>query len=160
MIREYRESDRNNLCNFFCSIIEEHKEYISHGEIQMGLAIDEHTLSPDYKQVWLCYLDRQVEDSAVEILVYELSDKIEGFIIFGTENDSAAPYGVVFDMGVNKRLRGEHIGSTLIHEALFSLKRQGVKSVYLESGVKNHSAHGFFESFDFKHISNIFKVDI
>lgn len=159
MIRQYNAADRTMLCDFFASIIEKHKDYISHGELQMGIATDENTLAPNYKEIWLEYLDRQIS-SGVSILVYEQDSKIEGFIMFGVDNDGGKDYGVIFDMGVNEQLRGRNIGSSLIQQAISSFKDAGLDSVYLESGVNNHSAHAFFESFGFSHVSNIFRAKI
>lgn len=61
MIQTYSIDYRTQLCEFFSRIIESHKAYISHGELQMGIALDSNELAPNYKEMWLNYLDRQVE---------------------------------------------------------------------------------------------------
>lgn len=60
MITIYSTDYRTQLCEFFSRIIESHKAYISHGELQMGIALDSNELAPNYKEIWLKYLDRQV----------------------------------------------------------------------------------------------------
>ena len=70
MIRPYIDADRGRLCEFFFNIIENYKEYISHGEMQMGVALDCGCLAPDARQKWLEYLDRQVAESCNTILIY------------------------------------------------------------------------------------------
>lgn len=62
MIQTYSIDYRTQLCEFFSRIIESHKAYISHGELQMGIALDSNELAPNYKEMWLNYLDRQVEN--------------------------------------------------------------------------------------------------
>ena len=59
MITTYSIDYRTQLCEFFSRIIESHKAYISHGELQMGIALDSNELAPNYKEMWLNYLDRQ-----------------------------------------------------------------------------------------------------
>ena len=62
MIQTYSIDYRTQLCEFFSRIIESHKAYISHGELQMGIALESNELAPNYKEMWLNYLDRQVEN--------------------------------------------------------------------------------------------------
>lgn len=45
-IRPYAPQDRQKLCDLFAELIENHKEYISHGELQMGIATDRGELAP------------------------------------------------------------------------------------------------------------------
>ena len=82
---------------------------------------------------------------------------LAGFIIFGTRDDGAAPYGVIYDLGVLPELRKKGTGSLLVRTALDALREQGVEACYLESGVNNHSAHHFFEQFGFRQVSCVFR---
>ena len=50
MITIYSTDYRTQLCEFFSRIIESHKAYISHGELQMGIALDGNELAPNYKE--------------------------------------------------------------------------------------------------------------
>ena len=52
MITIYSTDYRTQLCEFFSRIIESHKAYISHGELQMGIALDSNELAPNYKEIW------------------------------------------------------------------------------------------------------------
>ena len=65
-IRPYTPQDRQKLCDLFAELIENHKEYISHGELQMGIATDRGELAPDFRNAWLRYLDRQTADPETE----------------------------------------------------------------------------------------------
>ena len=158
MIRKYTTTDRLALCEFFSALIEAHKAYISHGELQMGIATDRGQLAQDYKTKWLQYLDRQSGNTENTILLYEEKGEIVGFTLFGISNDGAEPYGVVFDLGVAPAHRGKHIGQQLLTQALDSLKAQGIQNCYLESGIDNHSAHDFFRKNGFTAVSEIFRL--
>ena len=68
-IRPYTPQDRQKLCDLFAELIENHKEYISHGELQMGIATDRGELAPDFRNAWLRYLDRQTADPETEIML-------------------------------------------------------------------------------------------
>ncbi|WP_298614604.1 GNAT family N-acetyltransferase [uncultured Odoribacter sp.] len=160
MIRKYTIDDRHALCEFFSSLIEIHKEYISHGELQMGIATDRGQLAKDYKTKWLQYLDRQSANPENTILLYEEKGKIIGFTLFGITNDGAQPYGVIFDLGVAPACRGKHIGQQLLTKALDCFKALGIQNCYLESGIDNHSAHGFFRKNGFSAVSEIFRLKL
>ena len=71
MITTYSINYRTQLCEFFSRIIESHKAYISHGELQMGIALDSNELAPNYKEIWLKYLDRQVDNPDNTLLLWK-----------------------------------------------------------------------------------------
>ena len=160
MIKAYSTDYRTRLCEFFSKIIETHKAYISHGELQMGVALDSNELAPDYQEAWLKYLDRQVANPDNTLLLYLDGEEITGFILFGITEDGAAPYGQVFDLSVDPAYRGKHIGQELLQRATTSFREWGVKDCYLESGVNNHSAHRFFEHHGFQQVSDIFRLKL
>ena len=125
----------------------------------MGIATDSNTLTPNFKEVWHQYLERQYTDPQTSIRVWETDENgtLAGFIIFGTRDDGAAPYGVIYDLGVLPEFREKGAGSQLIRTALDCFREQRVESCYLESGVNNHSAHHFFEQFGFRQVSCVFR---
>lgn len=160
MIREYNKDDKAMLCEFFANILEEHKDYISHGELQMGIAVDSGVLAPDFREKWAEYLDRQVAIAENRILLNEDNGVLNGFIIFGITDDGDAPFGMIFDLGVAPECRGKHIGQSLVEKAMEYFKQSNIKDCYLESGVNNHSAHHFFERHGFAHVSNIYRLKL
>lgn len=152
-IRPYTPQDRQKLCDLFAELIENHKEYISHGELQMGIATDRGELAPDFRNAWLRYLDRQTADPETEIMLAEQDGTPTGFVIYGINRDGAAPYGMIYDVGLLPRHRSRGTGSLLVRTALDALREKGIADCYLESGVDNHSAHRFFEKFGFGQVS-------
>ncbi len=57
----------------------------------MGIALDSNELAPNYKEMWLNYLDRQVENPDNTLLLYLENGTIIGFVLFGITNDGARP---------------------------------------------------------------------
>ena len=83
-----------------------------------------------------------------------------GFVIYGINRDGAAPYGMIYDVGLLPRHRSRGTGSLLVRTALDALREKGVADCYLESGVDNPSAHRFFEKFGFGQVSCIFRAKL
>ena len=59
------------------------------------------SFAPNYKEMWLNYLDRQVENPDNTLLLYLENGIIIGFVLFGITNDGAKPYGIIFDLSVD-----------------------------------------------------------
>ena len=158
MVRNFKIEDEDRLVEMFCSNLETFKEYISHGEIQMGLSADGVTLSHGYREKWRRYLGRHNDDPKSHICVFEKDDVIEGFIIFGIEDDYDKEYGVIYDILVSDNHKSRGIGNQLFEYAINIYESLNITDCYLESGINNHGAHTFFEKKGFKHISNIYRL--
>ena len=157
-VREYKTEDKEHLVEMFFSMLKTHQDYISHGEIQMGLSYDGKTLAPDAKEKWQQYLERQHSNEKSYIYVLEDKSVIIGFTLLGIEGDYDCDYGVIYDIFIADSYRGTGASSNLFQHAIDKLKAEGVKDCYLESGVGNHHAHSFFEKKGFKHVSNIYRL--
>lgn len=169
--------DVEALADLFWSNISAAPAYISHGEMQMGVAVEPGVLAENGKEQWVRYIIEKIEGqylpkeklpSAVLIcsLPQEEEDSpqlrscnsIDAFCVLEISEDGAAPFGIICDMLVSPRLRGRGLGGKLLDKAMEWFTLMGITDVYLESGVENHSAHGFFESKGFKTVSHIFKL--
>ena len=126
----------------------------------MGIATDRGELAPDFRNAWLRYLDRQTADPETEIMLAEQDGTPTGFVIYGINRDGAAPYGMIYDVGLLPRHRSRGTGSLLVRTALDALREKGSADCYLESGADNHSAHRFFEKFGFGQVSCIFRAKL
>lgn len=160
MIKEYIADYKLPLSEFFARIIENHKAYISHSELQMGVASDSDALAPDYMEKWLKYLDRQISTPNNTLLLYTEDEKIIGFVLFGIVQEGFTPYGMIFDLSVDPAYRGKRIGQELLQRATATFREKGIRDCYLESGVNNHSAHRFFEHHGFQQVSDIFRLKL
>lgn len=159
MIRKAEISDIPILSEMFWSNISRHTEYISHGEIQMGVASDENRLAPDGQKKWERYIEEKIDSSEDNVLIYLSNRKPSGFIVVSIESDGDRPFGVICDVVVNPQARGRGLGKNLLEEGIKWLRSRDITDIYLESGIHNHNAHAFFEKFGFKQISHIFKMN-
>ena len=154
------------LADFFLGHIEAHPEYISHGELQMGVGegvIRDGVLNafpaPDARVKWLRYIRHQVLARTYARVWKAVDDgEIVGFCVADIESDGDAPFGVICDILVKPDYRGHGAGSSLLNTALEWLRSKKVKGIYLESGKNNHAAHRFFEKRGFAHLSEIYKL--
>ena len=159
--------DENMLCDMFLKHISSHAEYISHGEIQMGVGEGHFeegvlvaSLAADAREAWMRYIHADLtspSDAAVYKAV-DSSGEIAGFCVAEIQEDGAAPFGMVCDVLVDENVRGSGVGTALLEEALGWFKEMRVKDVYLESGLNNHSAHEYFRRRGFVKVSEIYKL--
>ena len=157
-------SDAPILADLFIGHITAHPEYISHGEVQMGVGSFDSTMvaspSADARAKWMKYITVHIQDTAsAQVWKVEAEDgTIAGFCVADIEEDGDAPFGMVCDVLVKEDYRGHGAGEALLNTAIAWLRSRGVKDIYLESGLNNHAAHRFFEKRGFTHISEIYKL--
>ena len=149
-------SDKEALADLFYTHLSENVEYISHGEMQMGIGHlvfngKEYVpqLDADTRHLWLTYIEEHMtaEDSTGALL---------GFCVMETDSDGGAPFGVLCDILVNAEACGQGVGSRLFSAAEDWFKSRNLKDVYLESGKNNHNAHNFFIRRGFMKVSEVY----
>ncbi|MBP5332982.1 MAG: GNAT family N-acetyltransferase [Bacteroidales bacterium] len=159
--------DAEALADIFIGHITEHPEYISHGEIQMGVGegfVKDGCFitrpAPDAREKWMKYILVHIEDeSFAEVWkAVDPDGNIIGFCVADLETDGDAPFGMVCDVLVKSGCRGGGVGNVLLKTAIEWLQQRGARDIYLESGKNNHAAHRFFEKRGFIHISEIYKL--
>ena len=160
--------DAEALADIFFSHLEASPNYISHGEMQMGVGtgrfiggVLKTEVAPDGREKWMKYILTHIEDeSFAEVWkAVDSQGKIVGFCVADIEEDGDEPFGMVCDVLVSPTFRGGGAGGALLNTAISWLRGRGIKDIYLESGKDNHAAHKFFEKRGFHHISEIFKLD-
>lgn len=160
-------SDASALADIFMGHISAHTEYISHGEIQMG--VGEGVMvngalvarpAPDGREKWMKYIQLHIQEDSIAHVWKAVADdgSIMGFAVADIEDDGDAPFGMVCDVLVKEAYRGHGAGEALLQTAINWLRSRGVKDIYLESGKNNHAAHRFFEKRGFTHVSEIYKL--
>lgn len=157
--------DAQALADIFIGHITAHPEYISHGEIQMGVGegfVQDGAFitrpSPDAREKWMKYILWHFEHPELaRVWKAQEGGQIIGFTVADIEADGDEPFGMVCDVLVKEGSRGQGAGAGLLNAAIEWLQEMGVKDIYLESGKDNHSAHRFFEKRGFTHVSEIFK---
>lgn len=157
-------SDKEALADLFYAHLSENVEYISHGEMQMGIGHlvfngKEYVpqLDADTRHLWLTYIEEHM--TAEGMAVYKAEDStgaLLGFCVMETDSDGGAPFGVLCDILVNDEARGQGVGSRLFSAAEDWFKSRNLKDVYLESGKNNHNAHNFFIRRGFMKVSEVY----
>lgn len=157
-------SDKEALADLFYAHLSENVEYISHGEMQMGIGHlvfngKEYVpqLDADTRHLWLTYIEEHM--TAEGMAVYKAEDStgaLLGFCVLETDSDGGAPFGVLCDILVNAEARGRGVGSHLFSAAEDWFKSRNLKDVYLESGKNNHNAHNFFMHRGFMKVSEVY----
>lgn len=157
-------SDKEVLADLFYAHLSENVEYISHGELQMGIGHlvfngKEYVpqLDADTRHLWLTYIEEHM--TAEGMAVYKAEDSkgaLLGFCVMETDSDGGAPFGVLCDILVNAEARGQGVGSRLFSAAEDWFKSRNLKDVYLESGKNNHNAHDFFIRRGFMKVSEVY----
>lgn len=157
-------SDKEALADLFYAHLSENVEYISHGEMQMGIGHlvfngKEYVpqLDADTRHLWLTYIEEHM--TAEGMAVYKAEDStgaLLGFCVMETDSDGGAPFGVLCDILVNAEARGRGVGSHLFSAAEDWFKSRNLKDVYLESGKNNHNAHNFFIRRGFMKVSEVY----
>lgn len=157
-------SDKEALADLFYAHLSETVEYISHGEMQMGIGHlvfngKEYVpqLDADTRHLWLTYIEEHM--TAEGMAVYKAEDStgaLLGFCVMETDSDGGAPFGVLCDILVNAEARGHGVGGRLFSAAEDWFKSRNLKDVYLESGKNNHNAHNFFIRRGFMKVSEVY----
>ncbi len=160
-------ADAERLQEAFIGHINAHPEYISHGEIQMGVGIAIHTEdgkfagrpSPNAAEMWHKYItEHLVSDNAAVFVAEDDEKQLLGFSVIDIEEDGAKPFGMLCDLLVLSENRSQGIGTALMQRDFEWFRQKGINDIYLESGRDNYNAHVFFESRGFEHVSNIYKL--
>ena len=160
-------ADAAALADLFIGHITAHPEYISHGELQMGVGegfVQDGRLvtrpAPDAREKWMKGILYQMSDDAVSHVWKAVDDKgtLMGFCAADIEGDGDVRFGMVGDILVNPQCRGGGVGNTLLQTAIDWLHSKGIQNIFLESGKDNHSAHRYFEKRGFVHVSEMYKL--
>lgn len=158
--------DEQTLCDIFIRHITANAEYISHGEIQMGVGVGHFEdgkfitgPSPRAGECWMKYIHGDITaDDAAVFKAVSPEGVIIGFAVAEIQEDGAEPFGMVCDVLVDETCRCGGVGTALLQAALGWFKEKGIKDIYLESGLNNHAAHEYFMRRGFVKVSEIYKL--
>jgi GNAT superfamily N-acetyltransferase len=153
-------ADIDRLAGIFWDNLLVHPGYVSHGEIQMGVATGDGSPAPGGQEKWRRYIAAKIAGPLFRVLVHEQEGEIDGFIVLEVGEDGDAPFGVICDLLVLPGARGSGTGSALLADGFAWLRSRGVSAFYLESGIHNHHAHAFFQRHGFRTVSHVFRRDI
>ena len=160
-------ADAAALADLFIGHITAHPEYISHGEIQMGVGegfVQDGCFmtrpAPGAREIWMkCILEIIGNES--NSCVWKAVDEkggLMGFCVANVEGRTDERFGMIDDILVNPQCRGGGVGNALLQTAIAWLHEKGIRDIFLESGKDNHPAHRYFEKRGFVHVSEMYKL--
>ena len=139
------------LAAFFAQQVDH--SYISHGELQIGRAIDSEHWSPDLVQLVAEEIKGARENgspSALRIVTAAVESRLAAMALVNFHKGLHSCYVVLEDLVVDKALRHQGIGVALLTWIEQQTRSAGCRQIYLESGITNHDAHRFFERHGFR----------
>lgn len=110
--------------------------------------------SPQTEQGYGAYLQSQLDEPQIIVLVAERAGTVLGYAYGGIEGTDymalRGPAGALYDLVVEPEHRGQGIGRLLLDAALQELKRLGAPRVVLSTAQRNDAAQRLFASAGFR----------
>lgn len=160
IIRLMTKEDIDEVVGIFESILFSYRSYISHGEIQMGIAFNKKQLNPNRKSIWRKYILDCIETYSKGVFVASNQNRVVGFLITKIDQDNYKPYATINDICVLPDYREQGLGSKLLQNALVQIRADGIKKVFFESGIDNTYVHKRVKKFGFNAVSIIFMANV
>jgi ribosomal protein S18 acetylase RimI-like enzyme len=149
--------DLDAVVDLLYRTVDLHPAYISHSEIQMGVGNSTGSLEPSARDIWIRSVSSAIISPTSAVFVAQRPEGIVGFAIAEIASTSiGVRYGTLTDLGVDPFRRATGVGKALFDRAVEWLTASNVAMIFLESGINNDSAHGFFEKLGFRPISKVF----
>jgi len=125
-------------------------EYISHGEILTGRASDEQTWAAAHLFDSVCVELAGCAKSFVEggnsrAATATQGQRVVGLAICEIDRSTATAHAWVEDIVIDQNARARGFATAFLAWIEEQLEREGVLSVFIESGMRNSAAHVFFE---------------
>ena len=147
-------TDATALARFFAANVD--PSYISHGEVFCGRALDPHTWAPDLEEVVRAEIVRIVsEGGGHRVGVVTLEGVTVALAILEIDLEARLPHAVIEDVVVARDARGGGLGTWVLDALTERLRAEGVRALFLESGIQNARAHAFFAREGFEVVSKV-----
>lgn len=154
-IRDAKKTDIPEIISLFSNAYK--NNYISHGEIQLGIADSEAILNPEGLTIKRKELETLLDSSEAFIRVmYSYSNNIiAGVIIFNivSQYPWSKKYGVISDIVIDSNFRHMGLGQKLVKDAENLLKTYSIKDIFIEISNKNTISKAFFSKSGYKAVS-------
>jgi ribosomal protein S18 acetylase RimI-like enzyme len=109
---------------------------------------------PRTEQMYASFLEKQLQDPDVVVLVAERKGEVYGYTYAGIEGHDymslRGPAGVLYDIVVDPAHRQHGVGGTLLDVTLAALQSRGAPRVVLSTAEQNESAQRLFARAGFR----------
>jgi ribosomal protein S18 acetylase RimI-like enzyme len=110
--------------------------------------------TPQTERGYASYLETQIQESSVVVLVAEQDGAVVGYTYAGAEGfdyiSLRGPAGVLYDIVVDPANRGHGIGRMLLDATLAALEARGAPRVVLSTAERNEAAQRLFARAGFR----------
>ena len=161
IVRTMQAEDIADMVEVFDRVASTHPGYISFSELQEGVALDAHTLSPHRRELWTQeFTELFATYPQGQFVAEDLeSNQVVGFQVVEKAENRYNRYGILQDFCLLPDYRGGGVGRQLFQAALDQLQQEGVTRIFFESGYENHSFHAWAARWGFKPVSVYFMAD-
>ena len=161
LVRPMHATDIEGMVQVFDLVASSHNGYISYSELQEGVALDPHTLSPARFAIWRqSFADLFAAYPAGQFVAADSdTGAIVGFQVVERTIGLHSRFGVLQDFCVLPTYRGDGVGRQLFEAALDQLALDGITRIFFESGIGNTSFHAWAERWGFHPVAMVFMAD-
>ena len=145
------EDDVDRLIDFFISHVDE--RYISHGEIMDGRAVAPGRWGDELRSVLRREFEPLLGESDAEeprMLLVEDDEELVALGVIEFLPNAYRPFGVLHDLVVHRERRGAGIGSRIYVTIEQEARKEGLATLFLETGLANDQARSFFGRLGFE----------
>jgi len=136
------------------------EHYITHVEIQMGIATGPDKPSPEAKNIIRGQLEELIENDDACVLVALQGETVVGVAIGCIEEEYGSRYGDFWDVIVRPDFRAMGVGGKLIEMIHSFFRRRGMKSVYLDVNPENREAISIYERLGYETVSAVMRKEL
>jgi GNAT superfamily N-acetyltransferase len=144
-------AEADSLAGFFVQHVA--PAYISHGELQVGRASDPEHWSPDLTHLIVDQIRGTLDNSVasgLRVATASITSGLAALALVSFHRGLHSAYAILEDLVVNGALRHNGIGGAVLEWIENEVRTAGCQRMFLESGIKNHDAHRFFERHGFR----------
>lgn len=147
------------LVSIIDRVVTETPAYLSHGDMQTGIALHREQFNPQRGDYWRGHMLVTLGTYPQGNFVAQREDgAFAGFILTSVQriSDPYLEFGVLEDFCVLPEHRGLGIGQRLLMLAITQLKIDRIQRVFFESGVQNALVHERMQEIGFQPVSVTF----
>ena len=158
MIRPLKRADITIIHRMLIETYDSNPTYASHSDLQMNIVPGEK-LTPENEQFLLDHCSNHIGHRSYAGFAATDRERIIGFVLIKRHTPKGAPsYGELSDLVLRPKQKSEGIGQMLIARALAQFKAWNVGQVFLETGLRNKSAHRFFIGQGWQAVSHTLRI--